>query len=114
MAPERDLSRLEDIRGAIVYAQQFVSGVTFEMFEADMMRVLAVIRCLEVISEASRRLDPAVKARHPELPWSQIAGAGNVYRHDYRMVRNDIVWETVHSALPPLLAAVEAELARRP
>jgi uncharacterized protein with HEPN domain len=41
-----------------------------------------VTRCLEIISEASRRLPESLKARHPEIPWKQIAGAGNVYRHD--------------------------------
>jgi len=76
------------------------------------MRLFAVIRCLEVISEASRRLDSETRARHPELPWAQIAGAGNVYRHDYPTVRPDVIWNTVHQALPPLLAMIDAELAR--
>ena len=39
---------------------------------------------------------------------------GNVYRHDYPAVRADIIWGTIQNALPPLLIAVEAELASRP
>jgi signal transduction histidine kinase len=41
-----------------------------------------VIRCLEIISEASRRLPEALKDRHPSMPWKEMAGAGNIYRQD--------------------------------
>lgn len=70
-----------------------------------------MLRCLEIISEASRHVAAEAKGRHPHLPWKQIAGAGNVYRHAYHAVRPEGVWVTVRTALPPLLAAVEAELA---
>jgi uncharacterized protein with HEPN domain len=40
--------------------------------------------------------------------------AGNVYRHDYDNVAEEIVWRTVQNNLAPLLAAVEGELARAP
>ncbi len=41
-----------------------------------------------------------------------MAGAGNIYRHDYEKVRETLVWKTVNNALPRLLAVVEAELAQ--
>jgi len=43
-------------------------------------------RCLEIISEASRRLPSSLKERHPSIDWKRMAGAGNVYRHDYEDV----------------------------
>ena len=70
----------------------------------------AVTRALEIISEASRRLPAAMKARHPEIPWMDVAGAGSVYRHDYEDVRQRHVRITVQKHLPPLLAVVEQEL----
>ena len=111
MPSDRNPVYLDDIRENILLARQFTAGMSYEEFERSTMRAYAVTRCLEIISEASRRLDQAVRDRHPELPWAQIAGAGNVYRHDYPTVRNDLVWDTVQKALPPLLAVVEAELA---
>jgi uncharacterized protein with HEPN domain len=111
MPSRREIDRLEDIRRVIELAQQFVSGKTYEQFADDTQCVFAVIRCLEVVSEASRGLGEKLKERHPALPWSQIAGAGNVYRHDYPEVRPEILWQTVQTALPPLMAAVTAELA---
>jgi uncharacterized protein with HEPN domain len=74
------------------------------------MRLYAVTRCLEIISEASRRLSDALKARHPQIGWKEMAGAGNIYRHDYEDVAATRVWDTVQLALPPLRAAIEQEL----
>jgi uncharacterized protein with HEPN domain len=54
-----------------------------------------------------------LKARHPDIPWREIAGAGNVYRHDYEDVAANRVWDTVQTALPTLRAVVEQELAKR-
>ena len=106
---DRNGDRLEDIREAIHLARQFIGARTHEEFGRDTMCVFAVVRCLEIISEASRRVDPAFKERHRDLPWPQIAAAGNVYRHEYPSLRTDVVWNTVQTALPPLLASIDAE-----
>jgi len=76
--------------------------------------VYAVTRCFEIISEASRRLPDDLKARHPQIPWRDIAGAGNIYRHDYEDVQAKIIWRTVQGSLDALLAAVADELVRLP
>ena len=74
------------------------------------MRFYAVTRCLEIISEASRRLSLELKARHPDLPWRAIMDAGNVYRHEYDNVEAAYVWRTIHAHLSPLLQAVNTEI----
>ena len=51
-----------------------------------------------------------MKDRHPDIPWPEMAAAGNVYRHDYEDVQQRLVWGTVHRRLPELLAVVELEL----
>jgi uncharacterized protein with HEPN domain len=61
-------------------------------------------------SSATSCSPAAIKARYPEIPWADVAEAGNVYRHDYEDVRQRAVWNTVQKHLPPLLAAVEQEL----
>ena len=93
-------------------AAEFVEGMAFDDFVADRKTIYAVIRCLEIISEASRRLPDELKTRHVELPWTDIAGAGNVYRHDYEDVDDRIIWNTVVRGLEPLRLVVQAELAR--
>ena len=105
-----DAQLLLHIRENIELAQTFTRGLTRESFAGQIEKIYSVTRCLEIISEASRRLSPEIKQRHPELRWSQIAGAGNIYRHDYERVSADVIWGTVQHALPPLLAVVLLEL----
>jgi len=57
-------------------------------------------------------LPDEVKARHPSIAWRQIAGAGNIYRHEYEDVAAGRVWSTVTASLPVLQAVVEQELLR--
>ena len=102
---------LNDILDNIDLARSFVGELEREVFCADTLRVYGVTRCLEIISEASRRLPNDLKVRHPSIAWKEMAGAGNVYRHDYEEVDAEEVWVTVKDHLPPLRAMVEEELA---
>jgi uncharacterized protein with HEPN domain len=121
-APQRRLKRstrskpadtaLRDILHHIDLAANFSAEFDQASFKRDIKTVYAVTRCLEIISEASRRLPDDLKARHPTIGWKQMAGAGNVYRHDYEDVAAEFVWDTVQRALPPLRAAIVAELNR--
>jgi uncharacterized protein with HEPN domain len=72
---------LIDILDNIHLATNFAEGMNYEAFCGDLRTVYAVTRCFEIISEASRRLPKQLKARHPDVPWTDIAGAGSVYRH---------------------------------
>lgn len=101
---------LRDILHHIELAQNFVAGFKRAAFVADTRTVYAVTRCLEIISEASRRLPDEVKIRHPNIPWKAMAGAGNVYRHDYEDVAARYVWETVCRDLPLLRVVIQREI----
>ena len=92
-------------------AEAFAAGLDAAAFHGDLRTIYAVTRCLEIISEASRRLPSAMKERHPSIPWRRIAAAGNVYRHDYEDVAANYVWDTVQIDLPLLRIVVEQELA---
>src|SRR5215472_11477270 len=112
MLSNRARLALTDIRDNIRLAEQFAAGLSAEGLRGDRRTFYALTRCLEIISEAARRLPQSLRNRHRELPWRAIMGAGNVYRHDYDNVAEEIVWRTVQNNLASLLVAVEAELAR--
>jgi uncharacterized protein with HEPN domain len=112
MLSDRAAGVLRDIERHINLAAQFVSGLEYETFRDDTRTIYAVTRCLEIISEASRRLPEEMKARYPSIPWKDIAGAGNIYRHDYEDVAAKLVWDTVQLALPQLQAVVTSEIER--
>jgi uncharacterized protein with HEPN domain len=82
MRSDAEKAALADILHHIDLAQHFCRDQTVQSFCDDVKRVYAVTRCLEIISEASRRLSDPLKARHPNIAWREMAGAGNIYRHD--------------------------------
>ena len=106
MPSDKSAAALRDIAHHIDLAVRFVDGLDYETFQADLRTVYAEIRCLEIISEASRRLPDTLKARHPSIAWKDMAGAGDIYRHDYEDVAARLVWETVRTDLPPLRMVV--------
>jgi uncharacterized protein with HEPN domain len=113
MPSEREATRrwLNDIQHHIALAEGFVADMSFATFKDNNLYFYAVTRCLEIISEASRRLPTGLKDRHPEIQWKGMAGAGNIYRHEYEDVAAREVWDTVTLHLPPLRIVVETELA---
>jgi uncharacterized protein with HEPN domain len=64
------------------------------------------------ISEATRHLPADLKKAHSEIRWTSIAGIGNVLRHDYYAVSNEIIWKVIRDEPPPLKAAVEDLIAK--
>jgi uncharacterized protein with HEPN domain len=113
MPSEREATRrwLNDIRHHIAMAEGFAAGMTYATFKDDNLHLYAVTRCLEIISEASRRLPEALKERHPEIQWKDMAAAGNIYRHEYEDAAAREVWDTLTVHLPPLRIVIEQELA---
>jgi len=112
MLSSRARSALFDIRDNAALAQNFVGLLSLSEFKADRRSFYAATRALEIISEAARRLPPAVRERHPDLPWRAIMGVGNVLRHNYDDVAEEQVWRTVLEDLPALVLAVSAEMER--
>jgi uncharacterized protein with HEPN domain len=81
MPSEKENAALRDILFHINAAERFANAQTFESLRDDLMRLYAIIRALEIISEASRRLSDELKACYPDVPWREMAAAGNFYRH---------------------------------
>jgi uncharacterized protein with HEPN domain len=97
---------LEQMLEAIVDIEQITAGRSFEAYAADRPTRRAVERCIEIVSEASRRLPSELKDRQPEIPWPKIAAIGNVLRHDYDVVNDATIWHAATVDLLPLETAV--------
>lgn len=81
-----------------------------EVFSSDLRTQDAVLRRMETLADAAARLSEDVKARHPEIPWRQIASFRNILAHGYTEIRLDQVWQAVTNDLPALKVVVVEEL----
>ena len=111
MAGKTQRLYLEHIREATELIERYAGGRQREDLDREPMLRQAIERNIEIISEASRRLPGAMKARHPEVPWREIAAIGNILRHEYPTVNRDIIWQVATEDVRPLAAAVDALLA---
>ncbi len=84
------------------------AGKVLEDYDTDWLLRHGVQRGLEIISEAARRVPPALCSTRPEIPWAEIIGIGNVLRHEYHRVAGPVIWNVVLTHLTPLKAAVLA------
>ncbi|HEY0281360.1 MAG TPA: HepT-like ribonuclease domain-containing protein [Rhizomicrobium sp.] len=92
--------------------RRFSCWATFEVFATSALVHDAVIRNLEIVSEASRHVPADLKATAPDIAWREIADFGNLLRHGYEGVNDRILWETIRRDLPPLMTAVRGFLDR--
>jgi len=111
MPPRSPRQRLHDIRDAILFIEEHVAGREFPDYLADKMLRAAIERSIEIISEASRRLPEDLTSAHPEIPWAKIRGVGNILRHDYDDVYDDVIWAIAKQHVSPLRQAIEAMIA---
>ena len=73
-----------------------------------------VERSIEIISEASRHIPQGLKDQYPDIPWQQIAGIGNVLRHDYEIIDDHITWDVAKAHFPRLRAVIVDMLVKLP
>jgi len=103
MSKGREISDyLNDILNACAEVEEFTRGMDFESFVADKKTVNAVIRSLEVLGEATKHIPTSFRRKHPEIPWSKMAGMRDVLIHDYMGVDLRTVWNVVKERLPEL------------
>ncbi len=102
---------LNDILSAAKKAIEFVDGMAPGDLETDEKTEYAVIKALEIVGEAARRVPDSFRNSHPQIPWREMTGMRDKLVHDYFGVNLDVVWKTIHEDLPPLITALQSLIA---
>jgi uncharacterized protein with HEPN domain len=97
---------LDDMLERVDRIARYTQSLDRDAFVQDDKTIDAVVRSLEVIGEAARRLPSEFKTKHGEIPWHQIAGLRNPIVHAYFDVDVELVWVVVRAELPGLKAAL--------
>lgn len=104
---QHDLIRVRHMLTAAKEAMEFAAGKTRKNLEKDRIRVLAIIKSIEIIGEAASKVTEEFKSDNKYIPWNDIISMRNRLIHAYFDVNLDIVWQTVKSDLPDLIKALE-------
>lgn len=107
MSQTRLLDYIGHVRQSAVDACGFVEGMSKEDFLVDRRTQRAVVMSLVIIGEAATQIMdryPAFVERHPDVRWRSMRGMRNRIAHGYFQLDLDVVWDTVQTALPELLA----------
>jgi len=90
------------ILDAISRIEEYTQGIKYEDFMDNYLIQDGVIRQIEIIGEATKRLSEKIKEKHPEISWKDMAGMRDKLIHDYLGVDIDAVWDTVEEDIPAL------------
>jgi uncharacterized protein with HEPN domain len=99
----RDDTYLVDILESAKIALDYVFDKSWDEFYEDIQCQDAVVRRIEIIGEAARRVSQTTRNKYPQIPWREMMSMRNLVIHEYDVVDIKQVWETVQNKLPPLI-----------
>jgi len=88
-----------DIIDCIEKIEIYSKNLTLNEFQKTSETQDAILRRLEIIGEAVKKIPPEIKEKQKEVPWKSIAGLRDVVIHEYFGVNMDRVWKLIHSDL---------------
>lgn len=106
-----DTVYLQHVLDAIAKIETYLKDIDRAVFQKQSLVQDGVIRQLEIIGEAVKRLSPTTRALAPRTPWQAIAGMRDKLIHDYFGVDLEQVWLTATTDAPQLAKVVTTILA---
>ncbi len=99
---------LQDILVSIDETAEFTREISYNEFIEDRKTINAVVRSLEVLGEAAKRIPDDLREKAPGVPWKYMAGMRDKLIHEYFSVDLSIVWNVIKTELPPIRPAIQS------
>jgi uncharacterized protein with HEPN domain len=97
-----NLELLRHISLETTFILKHIQGKTKEDFLSDDLLCHAIVRSLEIIGEAAKKVDPEFKNEYPHIEWRKMAGTRDKMIHDYFGIDYEIVWDIIDQKIPDL------------
>jgi uncharacterized protein with HEPN domain len=105
-----DRWRLQHMLDAAREALSFTEGRTSVDLARDRMLLLSLVKEIEIVREAAANLSPECRDGAPGIPWAKVTGMRNRLTHGYFNWDLDVIWSTLTTNLPDLIAELEKAL----
>jgi uncharacterized protein with HEPN domain len=104
---EKYIDYVCDILNSIKEIEVFIKGFDYDDFAKDRKTINAVIRSLEIVGEAAKKIPASMRSKYSEVPWKSMAGMRDKLIHEYSGVNLEIVWKTIHTNIPKIKPQIE-------
>lgn len=93
---------LKHIKDECSYIISVTEHLTFEAFILDETLKRAIVRSLEIIGEATKKIPADIKVKWSLIQWKNMAGMRDRLIHDYMGINYSIVWDVVKNKIPDI------------
>lgn len=107
---KKDLAYIDHILDCIRKINEFSAGLTVDQFKRNELVQDAIIRNIEIIGEASKRISSETRQTYYKIPWKEISGMRDKLIHDYMGTDVAVVWKTIKQDIPTLEHLITAIL----
>lgn len=98
---------LHDILGAINDIESFIDNLSYDEFIKDRKTLNAVIRSIEIIGEATKKLPDQIKGKYTDLPWKRMSGMRDKLIHGYFGVDTKTIYKTAQEDIPTIKKSIQ-------
>lgn len=98
---------LDDILEAVTRINSYIKDLSQSEFLGDSKTLDAVVRNLEVIGEAAKKVPEEIRIKHPFVEWKKIAGLRDILIHEYFGIDAEMIWDIIKNKLPSFFLQIQ-------